>query len=120
MESHAIPQQISSYQFRLVGYDLKTIFPNCGWGFNFNYYLFTSIIGIIKWPFVILFALLESLAFLPLEERPLERWIIAFLNLFIPQQYFPGNRKEFNYYQDEANVPSEKFSTPGSKTAGIS
>lgn len=34
---------------------------------------------VIKWPFIIFFSLLgAALAFLPFEERPLERWIIAF------------------------------------------
>lgn len=70
------------------------------------------LMGIIKWPFVILSALLGiALAFLPLEERPLERWILAFFKSVYSPTIFSWKKteKEFNYYQDEANVPSEKI-----------
>lgn len=70
------------------------------------------LIGIIKWPFVIFFALLGiALAFLPLEERPLERWIIAFFKSVYSPTIFSWKKteKEFNYYQDEANIPTEKI-----------
>lgn len=74
------------------------------------------LMGIIKWPFVILSALLGiALAFLPLEERPLERWIIAFFKSVYSPTIFSWKKteKEFNYYQDEAAVPSENILYPG-------
>ena len=74
------------------------------------------LMGIIKWPFVILSALLGiALAFLPLEERPLERWIIAFFKSVYSPTLFSWKKteKEFNYYQDEATVPSENILYPG-------
>ncbi len=70
------------------------------------------LMGIIKWPFVILSALLGiALAFLPLEERPLERWIIAFFKSVYSPTIFSWKKteKEFNYYQDEAIIPNEKI-----------
>ena len=50
----------------------------------------SPIIGIIKWPLVLIFALLGvALAFVPLEERPLERWIIAFFrSVYSPTLFF--------------------------------
>jgi hypothetical protein len=50
----------------------------------------TPLLPIIKWPFVILSAILGvALAFLPLEERPLERWIFAFFKaIYAPTMYF--------------------------------
>ena len=50
----------------------------------------SGIIGIVKWPLVIIFALSGvALAFLPLEERPLERWIIAFFrSVYSPTLFF--------------------------------
>ena len=117
MESHAIPQQISSYQFRLVGdMTLKQFFQIAGGALISIIIYSLPIIGIIKWPFVILFALLGiALAFLPLEERPLERWIIAFFKSVYSPTIFSWKKteKEFNYYQDEANVPSVKILYPG-------
>lgn len=50
----------------------------------------TPILPIIKWPFVIISAVLGiALAFFPLEERPLEKWIFAFFRaIYAPTEYF--------------------------------
>ncbi len=113
MESHAIPQQISSYQFRLVGdMTLKQFFQIAGGALISIIIYSLPLIGIIKWPFVVFFALLGiALAFLPLEERPLERWIIAFFkSVYSPTLFsWKKTKDEFNYYQDETNVPPEKI-----------
>lgn len=113
MESHPIPQQISSYQFRLVGdMTLKQFFQIAGGSVVAIIIYSLPLMGIIKWPFVILSALLGiALAFLPLEERPLERWIIAFFKSVYSPTIFSWKKteKEFNYYQDEAIIPNEKI-----------
>jgi hypothetical protein len=80
MEQHPIPQQISSYQFRLVGdMTLKQFFQIAGGALISLLFYASHLHPIIKWPFIIFFTLLGvALAFLPLEERPLEKWIFAF------------------------------------------
>jgi len=117
MESHAIPQQISSYQFRLVGdMTLKQFFQIAGGALISIIIYSLPLMGIIKWPLVVIFALLGiALAFLPLEERPLERWIIAFFKSVYSPTIFSWmkTKDEFNYYQDEATAPSEKIVYPG-------
>lgn len=105
MEQHAIPQQISSYQFRLVGdMTLKQFFQLAG-GFVVALIFYSApLIGIIKWPFVIISAILGvALAFLPLEERPLERWIFAFFRaIYAPTEYFwKKTATPPKYYMDE-------------------
>src|SRR4030042_1225030 len=73
MEQHPIPQNISSYQFRLVGdMTLKQFFQLAG-GIVVGLIFYSSpLLPIIKWPFTIGSALLGVLlAFVPLEERPL-------------------------------------------------
>jgi hypothetical protein len=113
MESHPIPQQISSYQFRLVGdMTLKQFFQIAGGALVSIIIYSLPLLGIIKWPLVVFFALLGiALAFLPLEERPLERWIIAFFkSVYSPTLFsWKKTKNEFNYYQDEAVAPSEKI-----------
>ena len=109
MEQHPIPQQISSYQFRLVGdMTLKQFFQLAG-GFLVGLIFYSlPIIGIIKWPFAILSVILgAALAFVPLEERPLERWIYAFFKaIYSPTQYFwKRNAITTKFFQDE--VPEE-------------
>jgi len=117
MESHPIPQQISSYQFRLVGdMTLKQFFQIAGGALISIIIYSLPLIGIIKWPLVIIFTLLGiALAFLPLEERPLEKWLIAFFkSVYSPTLFsWKKTKDEFNYYRDEANVPSEKIIYPG-------
>lgn len=90
MEQHAVPQHISSYEFRLVGdMTLKQFFQLAG-GIVVSLIFYSSPLpGFIKWPFVILFALVGvALAFLPFEERPLSTWFFAFIKaVYSPTQY---------------------------------
>jgi hypothetical protein len=80
MESHPIPQQISSYQFRLVGdMTLKQFFQLAGGALVSVIIYSTHMLAIFKWPLMIFsFALGAALAFLPFEERPLGKWLFAF------------------------------------------
>ena len=120
MESHPIPQQISSYQFRLVGdMTLKQFFQIAG-GAVISLIIYSlPIMGIIKWPFVILFALLGiALAFLPIEDRPLERWLAAFFrDIYSPTIFtFEKTAQPRIFFQEEAAIPQEKIIYPGGET----
>lgn len=105
MEQHAIPQNVSSYQFKLVGdMTLKQFFQLAGGLLAALFFYSIPVIGIIKWPFVIMSALLGvGLAFLPLEERPLERWIFAFFRaIYAPTEfYWKKTVAPVKYFQDE-------------------
>jgi hypothetical protein len=77
MEQHAIPRQITSFEFKLIGFlTLK----------QFIYVVVFSALGYVTYmivpiPFInILFGVLVggiglALAFLPINDRPLEVWI---------------------------------------------
>ena len=105
MEQHQIPQNISSYQFRLVGdMTLKQFFQLAGGILVALIFYSTPIPGIIKWPFIIVSVLLgAAMAFVPLEERPLEQWIIAFFQAIYSPTVF--NWKKTNeakkFFADE-------------------
>ncbi len=90
MNQHPVPQQISSYQFRLVGdMTLKQFFQLAG-GFLVALLFYASgLPAFIKWPFIIFFALLGiALAFLPFKERPLSAWIVAFFRtIYSPTEF---------------------------------
>lgn len=80
MEQHPIPTNVSSYQFKLVGdMTLKQFFQLAG-GILIGILFYSSpLLPIIRYPLAFISGLLGvGLAFLPFEERPLERWIIAF------------------------------------------
>lgn len=112
MEQHAIPQQISSYQFRLVGdMTLKQFFQLAGGCLVSLLFYASALPAIIKWPLIIFFALLGvALAFLPFEERPLEKWIIAFFKSIYTPTIFAWAKSAApeRYFQDE-DIPQQQL-----------
>ena len=90
-EQHPIPQQISSYQFRLVGDMTLTQFFQLAGGAVVSLIFYASNLHpAIKWPAVILFALLGvAIAFLPIEERSLDKWFISFVkSIYSPTLFY--------------------------------
>ncbi len=91
MEQHPVPQQISSYQFRLVGdMTLKQFFQLAGGALVALLFYSSNLPGFFKWPFITVSALTgAALAFLPLEERPLEVWIMGFFRaIYAPTLFY--------------------------------
>lgn len=123
-QNHPIPQQISSYQFRLVGdMTLKQFFQLAG-GLLVSLLFYASPLPpLIKWPLIIFFAILgAALAFLPFEERPLEQWVFAFFrSIYSPTLYYWKRQdKPPVYFQDESTAPSpteEKIIAPQGEAA---
>lgn len=110
MEQHPIPQQISSYQFKLVGdMTLKQFFQVAG-GVVVSLIFYSSPLHpFIKWPFILFSAGMgAALAFLPFEERPLERWIFAFFrSIYSPTLFFwRKTEKPPIFYTEEAVAPA--------------
>jgi len=90
MEQHSIPQQISSYEFKLVGEMTLKQFLKAAGGIILAILINTTkLIGIVKWPLMILCVGTGLLfAFVPFEDRPLEVWIKAFIkSIYSPTFY---------------------------------
>lgn len=90
MEQHPVPQQISAYHFRLVGDMTLKQFAELAGGIIAAWLFYSlPLPTIFRWPLVIFAVFVGvALAFLPLEERPLDRWLIAFLKaIYFPTQY---------------------------------
>lgn len=90
MEQHPIPQQISSYEFKLVGEMTLKQFLKAAIGIILAVLVnSTALITIIKWPLMLFFAGGGlALAFIPFEDRPLEIWIISFFkSIYSPTIY---------------------------------
>ena len=126
MEQHPIPQQISSYQFRLVGdMTLKQFFQLAG-GVLFALLFYASRLHpLIKWPIMSFFVLLGvGLAFFPLGERPLEKWIVAFFKAIYSPTLFSWKKTEgkVSYFQEETAASTEEtqISRVQEKRGGIS
>jgi len=90
MEQHPVPQHIASYEFRLVGDMTLKQFGYLAGGVVIGLIFYASGLPFyLKWPAIIFFAVLGiALAFVPIEERPLSQWIVAFVKaIFNPTQF---------------------------------
>jgi hypothetical protein len=90
MQQHPIPQNVTQYQFRLVGDMTLKQFLELASGMVLAYLFFASnLIFIVKWPLVILSLLFGAgLAFFPLEDSPLDQWIINFIkSIYAPTRF---------------------------------
>ena len=100
MEQHPIPQQISSYEFKLVGDMTLKQFLKAAAGIILAVLInSTSLTVLFKWPLMLLFGgggLL--LAFVPFEDRPLESWIFSFIkSIYSPTIYTYKRRINKNW-----------------------
>jgi len=80
----------------------------------------SPLIGIVKWPFVIVSALLGAgMAFVPLEERPLERWILAFFKaIYSPTEFFwKKTVTPVKFFQNEAVGTPPSSASPEQEAA---
>lgn len=103
-EQHPVPQNISSYQFRLIGdMTIKQFMELAGGAVVGLLFYASPLPGIFKWPFILASVIFgAALAFLPIQDRPLEQWVLAFLRaiysptIFVwqpstaPAQYYQG------------------------------
>ncbi|MFA6007591.1 MAG: PrgI family protein [Candidatus Shapirobacteria bacterium] len=100
MEQHAIPQQITSYEFKLVGDMTLKQFLKAAAGIILALLInSTKLMALIKWPLILLFAGGGlALAFVPYEDRPLDLWLKAFLrSIYNPTVYIFKKKKQENW-----------------------
>lgn len=81
MEQHPIPQQITSYEFKLVGDMTLKQFLKAAAGIILALLInSTKLMVLVKWPLMLILAGGGlALAFVPYEDRPLDTWLKAFL-----------------------------------------
>ena len=100
MGQHPIPQQISSYEFKLVGEMTLKQFLKAAAGIILAVLInATKIVVLIKWPLMLVSAGVGLLlAFVPFEDRPLETWVKAFLkSIYSPTIYTYKKRNDDNW-----------------------
>jgi len=90
MEQHPIPQQINSYEFKLVGEMTLKQFMKAAAGIVIALLINASgIFFLLRWSLMLIFAgggLM--LAFVPFQDRPLEQWLMAFIKaIYSPTIY---------------------------------
>lgn len=90
MEQHPIPQQISSYEFKLVGEMTLKQFLKAAGGIIIALLINSSgLLFFIKWPLMLVFGAGGlALAFVPFQDRPLETWVLSFIkSIYSPTIY---------------------------------
>lgn len=80
---HPIPQNVTNFQFKLIGDMTLKQFGYLAGGTGFAYFVFVVFARnypIIAWPILVSSALLGvAFAFVPIGSRPLDHWLAAFL-----------------------------------------
>ncbi len=105
---HPIPQQISSYSFKLVGdMTLKQFFQVAGGTLLSLVIYSTSLPAYVKWPLILVVFLGGiAFAFFPLQDRPLSQWMLLFFKaIYSPTLYvWKKTEKSREYFQPEPTV----------------
>jgi len=91
MDQHPVPQNISSYEFRLVGDMTLKQFLQLAGGAGVGLIIFRlPLPDFIKWPLVIIAAGTGALmAFVPIQGRPFTQWLLAFIKaIYAPTEFY--------------------------------
>ena len=91
MEQHSVPQNITGFQFKLVGDMTLKQFAEMAVGCLIGVFVFSlPIPGVIKYPIAFLFGAAGfAFAFVPINELPLDRWVFAFFrSVYSATQFF--------------------------------
>lgn len=121
MEQHRVPQNISTYEFRLVGDMTLKQFAELAAGLLTAFLFYSLPLPVyLKFPLVLFFAFLgTALAFLPVGERPLDRWIISFFKaIYSPSQFYWRKKPVIPYFFQKtllAPAPKEEIFFPEGK-----
>lgn len=113
MENHPIPQDITGFQFKLIGNMTIKQFAYLAGGLVIGWILFAlPLPGLVKIPFSFSFALTGvALAFLPVEGRPLDVMLGNFFNALIKPTQFVYQKAGGNFYCPPVNPKDLQNST---------
>lgn len=115
MEQHPVPQNVTTFQFRLVGdMTLK----------QFGYLIGGAILAYIMyklplpffftWPLAVLCAVAGfGFAFVPVEERPMDVWVLSFFkSIYSPTQYVWQKQAPEPSMGNQQTLPSSTSISP--------
>lgn len=105
IQQHPLPQDISSYRFRLIGDMTIKQFASLGIGIVVAIMFYSSPLPFFfKYPLSFIFLLLGvGMAFVPIQGRTLDVWIFAFIrSIYSPTQYVWKQTSPENITSDTA------------------
>lgn len=123
-QEHPIPQQISAYQFRLVGdMTLNQFFQVAGGALLSLAIYSSSLPTYFKWPLmVVTFLMGIAFAFFPFQDRPLATWLVLFFKaIYSPTIYVwrqGSEKREFFVSENTATstLAGQQSQTPAGST----
>lgn len=110
MEQHPVPQNVTTFQFRLIGDMTLKQFGYLVGGAILAYIMYKLPLPFFfTWPLAVLSAVSGfGLAFVPIEERPMDVWVLSFFkSIYSPTQYVWTKRAP----QPPATAPIQPQST---------
>ena len=90
MEQHPVPQNVTTFQFRLIGDMTLKQFGYLASGAILAYIFYKLPLPFfLRWPLTVVCALGGfGFAFVPIEERPMDVWVLSFFrSIYSPTQY---------------------------------
>lgn len=115
MDQHPVPQNITSYEFRLVGdMTLKQFFQIAGGGLVGVVIYQLPLPFFVKWPLIfIAVGIGAALAFVPVQGRPFSQWLTAFFGaIYAPTEYYWSPSDSTQYSEKNAQGTEIKKQTP--------
>lgn len=122
MEAHPIPQNVTAFQFHLVGDMTLKQFLYLLVGVGIAYLVFVLFSGsfpVVAWPITFISAILGvAFAFIPISDRPLDYWLGSFLKAVYSPTYkvWSKNGKKYNEEPQFFNRLLAYYSTPTQTT----
>ncbi len=113
MQPHPVPQNVTAFQFKLVGDMTLKQFLYLASGVGVAYLIFVILAApapILAWPMIVFFTFSGiAFAFIPLGDRPFDHWVKAYLKAtYSPTkmswQKNGKNSKEDSLFQNRLNV----------------
>lgn len=114
IEQHPIPQDVSGYKFRLVGEMTLQQFIWLAAGIIIALIIYSSPLPFFfKYPIATIFACLGAgIAFIPIEGRPLDKWLIAFIKSIYAPTLFVWQKVEDTAIESTMHGQSSPISSP--------
>jgi len=90
MQQHPVPQNVTAYEFHLIGNMTIKQFLELGAGIGMAVFFYSSNLpDLVKWPLISIMVIMgAALAFLPFDGRPLDRMVVVFFKAaYSPTQF---------------------------------
>lgn len=115
MEQHPVPQNVTTFQFRLIGDMTIRQFGYLAGGAILAYISYKLPLPFFfSWPLAFVFALGGiGLAFVPIEDRPMDIWVLSFLkNVYSPTQFIWAHETQTPAAPAAKPAPAQVVSSP--------